>query len=149
MMRYNRTLRHISDRRCLAGWRIASSNLESRSFQLSFLGMRRTIAKSVWAEMKTAFATGSVSLRELARQMNIPDGTVLARAKREGWARQIQNAKALAKREDASPAVTPVQRQSRRRCNSAESVTSNEWRASQSLALITSKRWTAPKSSTR
>lgn len=71
--------------------------------------MRQTIPKSTWAEIKTAFATDSVSLRELARQMNIPEGTILARAKREGWTRQIQNAKALAKREDASLTVTPVQ----------------------------------------
>jgi hypothetical protein len=28
---------------------------------------------------------------------------------REGWTRQIQNAKALAKREDASPVVTPME----------------------------------------
>ena len=41
--------------------------------------------------------------------MNIPEGTVLARAKREGWTRGIQNAKALAKREEASSAVTPVE----------------------------------------
>src|SRR5437773_6474234 len=41
--------------------------------------------------------------------MNIPEGTVLARAKREGWTREIQNAKAVAKREDASTAVTAVQ----------------------------------------
>jgi hypothetical protein len=41
--------------------------------------------------------------------MNIPEGTVLARAKREGWTREIQNAKALAKRQDAPLAVTPVQ----------------------------------------
>jgi hypothetical protein len=40
--------------------------------------------------------------------MNIPEGTVLARAKREGWTREIQSAKALVKREDA-PAVTPVE----------------------------------------
>jgi hypothetical protein len=40
--------------------------------------------------------------------MGLPEGTVLARAKREGWTREIQSAKALAKRE-ASPAVTPVQ----------------------------------------
>ena len=71
--------------------------------------MRRTITKATWAQIKTAFATGSVSLRELARQMNIPEGTVLARAKREGWTREIQNAKALVKREDAPPAVTPVE----------------------------------------
>ena len=47
-------------------------------------------------------------MREIARNMGIPEGTVLARAKREGWTREIQNAKALAKRENAS-AVTPVE----------------------------------------
>src|SRR5438105_12438330 len=62
----------------------------------------------MWAEIKTAYASG-IPLRELARNMGIPEGTVLARAKREGWTREIQNAKALVKREDASPAVTPVQ----------------------------------------
>jgi hypothetical protein len=40
--------------------------------------------------------------------MNIPEGTVLSRAKREGWTREIQTAKGLAKREDTL-AVTPVQ----------------------------------------
>jgi len=70
--------------------------------------VRLTIAKSTWAEIRTAYASG-IGLREIARNMNIPEGTVLARAKREGWTREIQNAKALAKREDVSPAVTPVQ----------------------------------------
>src|SRR5437879_1291453 len=56
-----------------------------------------------------AYATGSIGLREIARNMGIPAGTVLARAKREGWTREIQNAKALVKREDAPLAVTPVQ----------------------------------------
>ena len=41
--------------------------------------------------------------------MNIPEGTVLARAKREGWTREIQNAKALVKREDSAPAVTATE----------------------------------------
>jgi hypothetical protein len=41
--------------------------------------------------------------------MGIPEGTILSRAKRERWTREIQTAKALAKRQDASPAVTPVQ----------------------------------------
>jgi len=40
--------------------------------------------------------------------MGLPEGTVLARAKREGWTREIQSAKALAKREDATLA-TPVE----------------------------------------
>jgi hypothetical protein len=41
--------------------------------------------------------------------MNIPEGSVLARAKREGWTRQIQNAKELAKREHSAPAVTATE----------------------------------------
>jgi len=41
--------------------------------------------------------------------MNIPEGTVLSRAKRGGWTREIQNAKALAKREDEASTVTPVE----------------------------------------
>jgi hypothetical protein len=41
--------------------------------------------------------------------MNLPEGTVLARAKREGWTRQIESSKALARREDAPLAVTPVE----------------------------------------
>ena len=72
--------------------------------------MRLTIAKSTWAEIRTAYASG-IGLREIARNMNIPEGTVLARAKREGWTRQIQNANAnaLAKREESALAVTPVE----------------------------------------
>ena len=70
--------------------------------------MRRTISNATWAEICTAYASG-IGLREIARNMNIPEGTVLARAKREGWTREIQNAKALAKREDRPLTVTPVQ----------------------------------------
>ena len=70
--------------------------------------MRRTIPKSTWAEIRTACASG-IGLREIARNTGIPEGTVLARAKREGWSRQIQNAKALVKRENFALAVTPVE----------------------------------------
>ena len=87
------------------------SNLESRSFQLSSCDVRRTIASETWAEIRTAYASG-IGLREIARNMGIPEGTVLARAKREGWTREIKNAKALVKREDAAPAVTPVESRS-------------------------------------
>jgi hypothetical protein len=66
--------------------------------------VRRTITNATWAEIRTAYASG-IGLREIARNMNIPEGTVLARAKREGWTREIQNAKALAKREDATLAT--------------------------------------------
>jgi hypothetical protein len=93
-----------------AHWRTVSdvSNLASRGFQFSFCGVRRTIPKSVWAEIHTAYASG-IGLREIARNMGLPEGTVLARAKREGWTRQIESSKALAKRGDAPLAVTPVE----------------------------------------
>jgi hypothetical protein len=70
--------------------------------------VRRTISKSTWAEIHTAYASG-IGLREIARNMGISEGTVLAHAKRQGWTREIQNARALAKREDTSPGLTPVQ----------------------------------------
>jgi hypothetical protein len=70
--------------------------------------VRQTIANATWAEIRTAYASG-IGLREIARNMNIPAGTILSRAKREGWTREIQNAKALVKREDSALAVTPVE----------------------------------------
>jgi hypothetical protein len=70
--------------------------------------VRRAIAETTWSEIRTAYASG-IGLREIARYMKIPEGTVLARAKREGWSREIQSAKALAKREDAPLAVSPVE----------------------------------------
>src|SRR5207249_3649875 len=68
--------------------------------------MRRRITNETWEQVKTAFAAG-VGLREIARNMGIPQGTVLARAKREGWSREIQSAKALAKQDDTSTTATP------------------------------------------
>ena len=69
--------------------------------------MRRKITDETWEQMKTAYASG-IGLRELARNAGISQGTVLSRAKREGWTQQIESAKALAKREDALVA-TPVE----------------------------------------
>jgi len=54
--------------------------------------MRRKIPTDTWEQVKTAFASG-IGLREIARNMSIPAGTVLAQAKREQWTQQIQNAK--------------------------------------------------------
>ena len=84
---------------------------ERENGQLPLLGrrVRSRIAGAVWEQAKTAYATGSIGLRELARNLNVPAGTILSRAKREGWTREIQSAKALAKRENAPLAVTPVQ----------------------------------------
>jgi hypothetical protein len=69
--------------------------------------MRGKITKEMWEQVKTAVASG-IPLREIARNMVIPAGTILSHAKREGWSREIQSAKALAKREDALLA-TPVE----------------------------------------
>src|SRR5262249_37317623 len=57
---------------------------------------------------KNHFASG-IGLREIAPKMGISIGTVLSRAKREGWTQQIYSAKALVKRDDTIPAVAPSQ----------------------------------------
>lgn len=44
---------------------------------------RRKITNAAWAEIRTAYASG-IGLREIARNINIPAGTILARVKREG-----------------------------------------------------------------
>jgi hypothetical protein len=59
--------------------------------------MRREISAGTWEQIKTAFASG-IGLREIARNMGIPEGTVLARASREQWTARIEAAKSLAKR---------------------------------------------------
>jgi hypothetical protein len=69
--------------------------------------MRRKIANEVWEQIKTAYAVG-IGLREIARKMGIPEGTVLAHAKRHGWTQQIH----VATRELSvmqSNTITPVQ----------------------------------------
>ena len=70
--------------------------------------VRSRISSERWEQIKTAHASG-IGLREIARNMDIPAGTILARAKREGWTREIQSAKALAKRENADTGVSPFQ----------------------------------------
>jgi hypothetical protein len=70
--------------------------------------VRRVITNTTWAEIRTAYASG-IGLRELARNMHVSENTVLSRAHREGWTRQIESAKAIAKREETPLAVTPVE----------------------------------------
>lgn len=69
--------------------------------------VRRKIRSEIWEQVKTAFAAG-IALREIARNMDLPAGTILARAKREGWTKQIQSAKQKAALVQ-SPAITPMQ----------------------------------------
>jgi hypothetical protein len=70
--------------------------------------VRRKIPTEIWEQVKTAFAAG-IALREIARNMDLPAGTILARAKRDGWSRQVNNAKALAGRDKTPTAVTPFE----------------------------------------
>ena len=51
--------------------------------------VRSSISTEVWQQIKAGYAAG-IGLREIARKMNVPEGTVLARAKREGWTSKSQ-----------------------------------------------------------
>jgi IS30 family transposase len=65
------------------------------------------LSKDTWDQIKAGHAAG-IGLRELARNMNVPEGTVLARAKREGWTQQIEAAKHAAALTQSN-AITPMQ----------------------------------------
>jgi hypothetical protein len=81
---------------------------ENGQLPLAKQTVRGRISADIWEQIKTAYASG-IGLREIARNMDIPEGTILSRAKREGWTREIESAKALAKREDSAPAVTATE----------------------------------------
>ena len=51
------------------------------------------ISRETWEQVKIAYAAGA-GLREIARKMNTPEGTVLAHAQRKGWTRQIWSGEA-------------------------------------------------------
>src|SRR5438105_14678716 len=65
--------------------------------------LRGRISSDRWEQIKVAYVSG-IGLREIARKMKIPEGTVLAHAKRHGWTQQIQVAT-----QQQSDAITPVQ----------------------------------------
>jgi DNA invertase Pin-like site-specific DNA recombinase len=52
--------------------------------------VRNRISAERWEQIKTAYASG-IGLREIARNMSIPEGTVLARANREQWQSTARN----------------------------------------------------------
>jgi len=69
----------------------------------------RRISKQTWEQIKAGYAAG-IGLREIARKMNVPEGTVLARAKREGWTQQIAAAKqAIASAQSNAITSSPLQ----------------------------------------
>ena len=65
----------------------------------------RNLPNSTWAELRTAHASG-IGLRELARNAGIAPGTILSRAKREGWTKRIEAAKSIARQ--SSPSTVAV-----------------------------------------
>jgi gluconate kinase len=88
---------------------------------------RSRISADVWGQIKTAYAAG-IGLRETARNMNIPEGTVLARAKREGWTRQIREARAIVPQQSnvitaMQSAVATIQERARRHVDRMAGVT--------------------------
>jgi hypothetical protein len=69
---------------------------------------RNKISLEIWEQAKIAFASGSIGLRDLARKMNIPEGTMTARASRERWTQHIEAAKQAVSGEQAVAASPTV-----------------------------------------
>ena len=83
------------------------SERENGQLPLAKRPLRSRISSERWEQIKVAYVSG-IGLREIARKMDIPEGTVLAHAKRHGWTQQIH----VATRELSvmqSDAITPVQ----------------------------------------
>ena len=72
---------------------------------------RNKVSAEVWEQARIAFVSGSIGLRELARKMGIPQGTMTARAWREGWTKTSESIKQLSGGEQ-SLAVKPTVLQS-------------------------------------
>ena len=72
---------------------------------------RNKVSAEVWEQARIAFVSGSIGLRELARKMGIPQGTMTARAWREGWTKRSESVKQLSGGEQ-SLAVKPTVLQS-------------------------------------
>jgi hypothetical protein len=70
--------------------------------------MSRRLSSAEWTQIQIGFASG-IGLRQMARNMGIPAGTVLAKAKRDGWTKQIAEAKAAPVAQSNSIATTPLQ----------------------------------------
>jgi uncharacterized protein YjcR len=65
------------------------SQSDNGQLSLTKRPIRSRISSECWEQIKVAYVSG-IGLREIARKMNIPEGTVLAHAKRHGWTQQIQ-----------------------------------------------------------
>ena len=65
------------------------SQSDNGQLSLAKRTIRTRISSERWEQIKVAYVAG-IGLREIARKMNIPEGTVLAHAKPRGWTQQIQ-----------------------------------------------------------
>ena len=65
------------------------SEHENGQLLLPKRGVRSRISADIWEQIKTAHASG-IGLREIARSMDIPEGTILARAKARGLVKANQ-----------------------------------------------------------
>ena len=79
------------------------SERENGQLPLAKPTVRSRISPERWEQIKVAYVSG-IGLREIARKMNIPEGTVLAHAKRNAWTQQIQVVT-----QQQSNAITPMQ----------------------------------------
>jgi hypothetical protein len=79
------------------------SQSDNGQLSLAKRTIRSRISSERWEQIKVAYVSG-IGLREIARKINVPEGTVLAHAKRHGWTQQIQVATGL-----QSDAITPMQ----------------------------------------
>ena len=83
------------------------SERENGQLPLAKRPLRSRISSERWEQIKVAYVSG-IGLREIARKMSIPEGTVLSHAKRHGWTQQIQAATGQLT-DVQSDAITPVQ----------------------------------------
>jgi len=84
---------------------VQANMIQSDNGQLSLAkrSLRSRIPSERWEQIKVAYVSG-IGLREIARKLDIPEGTVLGKSKRNGWTQQIQVAT-----QQQSDAIIPVQ----------------------------------------
>jgi hypothetical protein len=89
------------------GHAVSSLRLLGNSINVRLNIGQSKITEETWEQVKIAYAAGA-GLREFARKMNIPEGTVLAHAKRKCWTQQIEAVKQDAKSMQSN-AITPFE----------------------------------------
>jgi hypothetical protein len=107
--------------------------------------MRREISAEKWEQARTAYASG-IPLRDLARRMGIPEGSMLAHASRKHWTQRIEAAKSMAK--SVESAIVPA-------CDAAaQTMQARAERHVERMARVTDKvlphleQWSRPNFST-